>query len=221
MRIITLEESQTVTNAFREAGHEAWSCDLKPCSGGHPQYHIQGDIFDALRERWDMGIFHPPCTYLTVTGNKWFYHPEDKDLPFQDRRPHPKFPDRREKQEKAVQFFMNLVNCGLDKWCIENPVGIMSKRYRKPNQIIQPMYFGHKEPKRTCLWLRGLPRINGNVEYALDPSTCEPEYHVTKSGKRMPKWYAYADKSQGQEKRAEIRSKTFEGIAAAMVKSWG
>ena len=208
--------------AFRGAGHEAFSCDLKPCSGGLPEYHFQDDIFNVLDSySWDVGIFHPPCTYLTVTGNKWFYHPDDKHLPFSERRPHPRFPDRKQKRQEAINFFMRLVNCGLDKWCIENPVGVMSTEYRKPNQIIQPMYFGHKEPKRTCLWLRGLPRINGHFDYALDPSVTPAEYHVTKSGKRMPKWYAYADKSEGQEKRAEIRSKTFSGIAEAMVKSWG
>ena len=206
--IVGFECSGVVRDAFLAAGHDAISCDFKDTIVPGP--HYKGNIFDIINDRWDLGIFHPPCTYLTVTGNKW-NKPEFKE----------RFPDREEKRKEAIETFLRVTRCKIPKWCIENPVGIMSTEYRKPNQIIQPMYFGHREPKRTCLWLRGLPRLNGNVSYALDPSTCEPEYHITASGKRLPKWFAYADKSKGQEHRAEIRSVTFPGIAAAMATQWG
>lgn len=206
--LIGCECSGVVREAFKERGHDAWSCDLQPTE--IPGNHIQGNVLEVLNDGWDLGIFHPPCTYLSVTGNKWF-KPEFKE----------RFPDREERRKDAISFFMAFANCKIKKYCLENPVGIMSTVWRKPNQVIQPMYFGHNEPKKTCLWLRNLPRLNGNLSYALDPSTCVGEYHITKSGKRLPKWYAYADKSKGQEERAKIRSKTFPGIARAMAAQWG
>ena len=152
---------------------------------------------------WDMMIAFPTCTYLTVTGNKWF-KPEYAD----------RFPNRGRDRELAIEFFMSLVNAPINKIAIENPVGVMSRIYRKPDQIITPCMFGHKEPKKTCLWLKNLPKLQP-TEIVL------PEYHITKSGKRLPKWYAYADKSKGQEHRAKIRSRTFQGIADAMASQWG
>lgn len=210
--LIACEESQVICKAFRLKGHEAYSCDLQECSGDHPEWHLQKDVFNVIDNYgpWDLMIAHPPCTYLTVTGNKWF-KPEYKD----------RFPDREERRKEAIKFFMKLANCNIPKYCIENPVGVMSTLWRKPTQIIQPFYFGHPEPKKTCLWLRGLKKLNGNMSYALDKSTCEPEYTLTKSGKKMATWYFYADKSNGQEGRAKIRSKTFQGIADAMANQWG
>lgn len=209
--LVACEESQTVCIAFRNLGHEAFSCDILPCSGGHPEWHIQDDVMNVLRHdiispfttEWDMVIAHPDCTYLTVTGNKWLKEqPRRKSGALVGK-------ERQEAREKAIlffEFFTYLKNIYI---AIENPIGIMSSIYRKPDQIIQPYMFGHKEPKKTCLWLKNLPKLN---------PTClvDPEYHITKSGKRIPLWYAYADKSQGQSYRAKLRSKTFPGIAQAL-----
>ena len=210
MRILVgFEESQEVCKAFRALGHEAYSNDLKPCSGGKPEWHIQGDIFEAIELiRPGLGIFHPPCTYITITANKWL-----KDQPA--RKSGALVGEaRREARREAIKFFMLIAHANIERIAIENPVGCMSTVWRKPDQIIQPFQFGHKEPKKTCLWLKGLPLLKHT-------QIVEPEYHITKSGKRLPKWFAYADKSQGQAARATIRSKTFPGIAAAMASQWG
>jgi len=231
MRILVgCEESQAVTIAFRELGHEAYSCDLLPCSGGHPEWHIQMDILRVINgpghksgyvgnlltqartgvfiDKWDMGIFFPDCTYLTVTANKWLKdQPERKSGALVGQK-------RRDAREKAIKFFIDLYECDIPKIAMENPVGCISSVYRKPDQIITPMEFGHPEPKKTCLWLKGLPLLRP-THFGI-----EPEYHITESGKRLPKWYAYADKSKGQRERAKIRSKTFNGIAKAMADQW-
>lgn len=211
--LIAFEESQEITKAFREKGIEAFSCDLEPCSGGYPQYHFQCDVRDVLDNRWDLMIAHPPCTYLSVSGAKWYYHPDDKDLPYKERRPHPRFPDRAEHREEAVSLFMELTDAPIDHIAIENPVGIMSTRYRKPDQIIQPYQFGEPHAKKTCLWIQGLPLLQPTEEV-------EPEYVTTKSGKRMPKWYNDAWNLPEHERR-KVRSKTFEGVAKAMADQWG
>lgn len=190
--LIACEESGTVRDAFVELGHQAWSCDLKPARNGGN--HFQGDIFDIINDGWELMIAHPPCTYLTVTANKWL-----KDQPAR-KSGALVGTERRQAQREAAEFFKSLYNANIPRICIENPVGIMSN-WRKPDQIIQPFQFGHVEPKKTCLWLKGLPKLKPT-------KIVEPEYHLTKSGKRLPKWYAYADKSKGQEFRAEIRSKT-------------
>lgn len=215
--LVGCERSQAITAAFRALGHEAYSCDLKPAAI-NSQWHFQEDIFELLERTkdfgWDLAIFHPNCQYLTVTGNKWFFHPDDKDLPSSERRPHPKFPDRLQKRKEAVKFFVKLARQKhILHIALENPVGVISTHWRKPNQIIQPYQFGHPEPKKTCLWLKNLPKL-------IPTKVVEPEYHITKSGKRLPKWYAYADQSKGQEHRAEIRSVTFSGIAEAIAKQW-
>lgn len=206
--LIGCEESQEVCIAFRNAGHEAYSCDLKPCSGPFPEWHLQMDVFEAIeRIKPNLAILHPPCTYLTVTANKWLKdQPERKSGALVGCA-------RREARREAVAFFIRLSKVNVPHICIENPVGCMSTLWRKPDQIIQPWQFGHKEPKKTCLWLKDLPLLKHT-------KIVEPEYHTTKSGKRMPLWYAYADKSQGQEARATIRSKTFSGIAEAMASQW-
>lgn len=136
--LIACEESQTVCKAFRLKGHEAYSCDILPCSGGRPEWHIQGDIVIELKKKWDMIIAFPPCTHLAVSGAAWFAE---------------KRKDGR--QQQGIDFFMLFTNAACDKVVIENPVGIMSSIYRKPDQIIQPYQFGEPFSKKTCLWIRG------------------------------------------------------------------
>lgn len=208
--LIACEESQVVCKAFREKGHEAYSCDLQECSGGHPEWHYQMDVFDCIEKHgpWEMMIAHPDCTYLTVTANKWL-----KD---QLARKSGALVGlaRRKAKAMAIDFFMRLVETGIPKICIENPIGCMSTVYRKPDQIIQPFQFGHPEPKKTCLWLNNLPKLIGT-------SIVEPAYTLSKSGNKMATWYFWADKSKGQKERAKIRSRTFQGIANAMANQWG
>jgi hypothetical protein len=198
--LIACEFSGIVRDAFKAKGHDAWSCDLLPTE--REGNHIQGDVLEILDDGWDMMIAHPPCTYLTVTGNKWF-KPEYKE----------RFPTREQDRKDAIEFFMALANAPIPKICIENPIGIMSSLWRKPNQIIQPYQFGHTEAKKTCLWLRGL--------MPLEPTKLvEPEYITFKSGKRMAKWYVDAVKLPKAE-RSKLRSRTFQGIADAMADQWG
>jgi len=204
--LIACEYSGTVRDAFIAMGNDAVSCDILPTEKEGP--HLPCDVSLILDDGWDMMIAFPPCTYLTVTANKWF-----KDQP-------PRKSGalvgaaRRAAREEAVNFFMLLANAPIPKIAIENPVGIMSTRWRKPDHVICPTMFGHPEPKKTCLWLKGLPKLQPT-------ELVEPEYHITKSGKRVPRWFFYADKSKGQNHRAKIRSKTFEGVAAAMASQWG
>jgi hypothetical protein len=184
MRIlVACEESQVVTIAFRDRGHEAYSCDLYPCSGGHPEWHLQRDVVPLLSQNWDMVIAFPPCTNLSVSGARWF---AQKRL------------DGR--QQASIDFFklFTQLDC---PWAIENPIGIMSGLYRKPDQIIQPWQFGHGETKATCLWLNGLPKL-------------VPTNLV--SGREQRIW-----KMPPSEERAKARSKTFPGIADAMAAQWG
>lgn len=203
MRVLVgCEESQAVTIELRNLGHEAYSCDLLPCSGGHPEWHIQGDVFEAIKSfYWDMGIFHPECTRLTVTANKW-YKPEYAD----------RFPTIHEDREKAVEFFMKLVNCGIPKIAIENPIGIMSTIYRKPDQIIQPYQFGDTERKSTCLWLKNLPKL-------VPTDIVEPKIIYHKSGRTDGKLHFETMKLPKEERR-KARSVTFKGIAKAMAEQW-
>ena len=199
--LIACEESQTIATAFRERGFEAFSCDLLDCSGGHPEYHIKGDVLPLLLEPWDLVIAHPPCTYLTVTGIKW-YNPKYNE----------NVEERIKARQKAIDFFMCFVNAPCEKIAIENPVGIMSTLYRKPDQIIQPYNFGDPVSKKTCLWLKGLPKL-------IPTKHVEPTFIMFKSGKRLDKWYADIF-NLPPEKRARVRSKTFQGIADAIVDQW-
>jgi len=139
--LIACEESQAVCKEFRLLGHDAYSCDLLPCSGGHPEWHIQGDVFKILSDGWDLVIAHPPCTYLAVSGARWYYHPDDKDLPVEQRRPHPKYPNRMDDMMDSVEFVKAIYNSNVDKIAIENPIGMLSTRWMKPTQIIQPWMF--------------------------------------------------------------------------------
>ena len=228
--LIACEESQTVCKEFRALGHNAYSCDLVSCSGGHPEWHFQEDVLEVIKHKgghlqtnenvfidgkWDIMIAHPPCTYLSVSGAKWYYHPEDKDLPMEKRRPHPSFPNRAKDREEAVKLFLNIANADIEYIAIENPVGIMSNRYKKPNQIVQPYQFGDSASKTTCLWLKGLPNLESTE--VVDKG----EYIEFKSGKRIPKWYSDAlTKTKTAEDRRRLRSKTFPGIAKAIATQW-
>lgn len=207
--IVGCEESQAVTIEMRKLGHEAYSCDLKPCSGGHPEWHIQADVFEVLNSirfytsdnkphqvsNWDMGIFFPDCTYLTVSANKWYKdQPERKSGTLVGQK-------RRDARERAIHFFMSLYGAKIKQIAIENPIGVMSTRFRKPNQVIQPWMFGHGETKATCLWLKRLPNlIPTNIVEGR-----EQRLHLLPPTKN----------------RAELRSKTFPGIAKAMAEQWG
>ena len=180
--LIACEESQAVTVAMRKRGIEAYSCDILPCSGGYPEYHIQRDVSGLLERDWSMVIAFPPCTHLSSSGARWW---KEKQA------------DGR--QQAAIDFFMQFtkLNC---RWAIENPIGIMSTIYRKPDQIIQPWQFGHGETKATCLWLNGLP--------ALEPTEVVP-------GREQRVW-----KMPQSKNRAKLRSKTLTGIAEAMADQW-
>lgn len=185
--LVACEESQRVCEAFRKRGHNAFSCDIVDCSGGHPEWHFKQDVLQVIPnfggklqngeeyylpegEEWDLMVAHPPCTYLCVSGAAWYYHPEDKGLPIEQRRPHPKYPNRAKDREEAVNFFMELYNSGVKRIAIENPVGIMSTRFRKADQIIEPWMFGDEASKKTCLWLKIclnslLQRLSGKVKW--------------------------------------------------------
>jgi hypothetical protein len=217
--LVACEESQEVCKAFREKGHEAYSCDIQECSGGHTEWHIQSDVLPLLNGncefktidgqkhsidgKWDLIIAHPPCTYLTVTGNRWFNVERCGDKAVQ------RIKDRKE----AAKFFMAFANADCDHIAIENPVGYMSTYWRKPDQIIQPWMFGDAEEKKTCLWLKGLPNL-------IETNIVTPPDRVRfNSGKSMPKWYADAW-HLSKEERSKLRSKTFPGIAKAMANQW-
>ena len=195
--LLACEESQSVTKQLRALGHKAYSCDILPESGGHPEWHIQKDVVEVLEDDWDMIIAFPPCTHLASSGAAWF---------------EAKRADGR--QQAAINFFMLFANHPCKKIAIENPVGIMSTQFRKPDQIIQPWQFGDPYSKRTCLWLKGLPKLRHTD--IVDPG----EMITYKSGRTMPKWYAEAWKLSPSE-RSKTRSKTFPGIAQAMARQWG
>jgi hypothetical protein len=189
--LVGCEESQAVTIELRKLGHEAFSCDLQESSGGYPEWHLKMDVFKAIDlYNWDMGIFFPDCTFLTVSANKWY-----KDQP---KRKSGALvgAERREAREKAIEFFMKLYNCEIPKVAIENPIGVMSSRFRKPDQVLQPWMFGHGETKATCLWLKNLPKL-------------EPTNIVDGRYQRMHLLPKTKD-------RAKLRSKTYLGIANAL-----
>lgn len=217
--LVACEESQAVTAEFRKLGHEAYSCDLIDTSGTHPEWHIKHDVIDFLDGdctfttadgkihsvigKWDAIIAFPPCTYLTITGNRWFNVNRYGDRALK----------RLEERKKAIFFFMKIIKSDCDRIAVENPVGVMSSNYRKPDQIINPYEFGDPYEKRTCLWLKGLPKLKPT-------KVVVPEERVLlKSGKTMPKWYYDAAKYKGT-KRSIVRSKTFPGIAKAMAYQW-
>ena len=223
--LVACEESQTVCKAFREMGHEAYSCDIVECSGGHPEWHIKQDVIPLLNGRcafrtrdgvihkienkWDLIIAHPPCTYLTVTQN-WCYNREK----YGDE----KVNARERNRDEAIRFFMEFTKADCERVAIENPVGCMSRIYQKPTQIIQPYYFGDSAKKTTCLWLKGLPEL-----LPTNIVDCGEIFEYKgKNGniKKYPKWM-YDALGKSQKERQRIRSKTFDGIAKAMAQQWG
>ena len=233
--LVACEESQAVTNELRKLGHNAFSCDIQECSGGHPEWHIRGDVIPLLNgycrfrtedgrwcwldSRWDMIIAFPPCTHLAVSGARHF---EKKR---QDGR-----------QKEGIEFFCKFLQADCDKIAIENPVNIISGDYvqehfpdlcikyglpLKPTQRIQPWNFGDNYNKTTCLWLKGLPKLE--LEVTEHPEMEWKEWVDKKTGKkkRQNKWYYDAlQKAKTSEERSKIRSKTFSGIARAMAIQW-
>lgn len=225
--LVACEESQTVTKELRKLGHEAYSCDILPCSGGHNEWHIQNDVLPLLNGncsfktvdnvlhniigKWDMILAFPPCTHIAVSGAAWFER---------------KRADGR--QREGIEFFCKFLEIDCPKVVIENPAGIISgdyvkkwfpdiaERYSLPKpytQTINPYEYGDPYEKRTCLWIKGLPNL-------LPTNIVEPEPRlVHKSGKSKPRWYAEAFKLPPEE-RARVRSKTFPGIAKAMAEQW-
>lgn len=201
--LVACEESQEVTIELRKLGVEAYSCDILDCSGGHPEWHLKQDVTELLKESWDMIIGFPPCTYLTITGNRWF-----------DVRKYGIKAIKRELNRKsAIEFFMMIANANSNYIAIENPIGIMSTEFRKPDQIIEPYYFGEPFEKKTCLWLKNLPKLTPTNIVDVPPRK------VFKSGKTMASWYADSYGLKPNE-RARLRSKTFHGVAVAMATQW-
>ena len=194
MRVLcACEESQAVTTLLRRGGHDAYSCDLLPTSGRHPEWHIQADALEVVKMDWDMVIAFPPCTHLASSGARWF---EDKK--------------RDGRQQRGIGLFLAFTALDhVPRVAIENPVGIMSSVYREPDQIIQPWMFGHPETKATCLWLKGLPplvetdNVKGQMQ-GLPDSESHRIHHMPPS-----------------PERSMLRSKTYPGIAKAMADQWG
>ena len=198
--LIACEESQTVCKAFRAKGHEAYSCDILPSSGGHPEWHIQGDVVPILEQQWDMIIAFPPCTHLAVSGSKYFKQ---------------KIADGRQKQ--GVDFFMKFANHSCSKIAIENPVGIISSKWRKPDQVINPFQFGHPEAKKTCLWLKGIPKLIPTKTLPLPEGGRWSNQTKDGQNKLMVNgvWIGFND-----PRTQKLRSKTYQGIADAMASQW-
>lgn len=186
--LIACEYSVRVREAFRKLGHDAWSCDLLPTDIPSNK-HYQGDVFDIINGGWDMMIAHPPCTYICNGGNNWL-----------NRRPDLKW---RENREIAANFFMELINAEIPKIAVENPIGCMSSKYRKPDQIIHPYHFGHEYRKDTCLWLKNLPLLKHT-------NTISPPY------KKLDFW-----SNKRNPNGRSLKSVTYQGIADAMAAQWG
>ena len=216
--LVACEESQTVCKAFREKGHEAYSCDIQDCSGGHPEWHIKGDVLPLLEQNWDLIIAHPPCTDLAVSGARHF---EKKRA--------------NGSQKASIEFFCKFLECKCEKVVIENPIGIISgdyliehfsdiaEKYKlpiKPTQIIHPWMFGDNQPKATCLWVKGLKPLKPLITKEPEMEYIEWVDKKTGKNKRQAKWYFEALKLSPKE-RSKARSKTFEGIAKAMAEQWG
>lgn len=218
--LIACEESQRVCIAFRKRGHEAYSCDIQDPSGGHPEWHIMQDALPLLNGcctfhtcdcsthhidgRWDMIIAFPPCTYLTVTGNRWFNVERYGEKTIQ----------RQKCREEAIKFFMAFANADCPRIAIENPIGVMSTAYRKPNQIIHPYMFGDPERKATCVWLKGLSDLKPT-------NIVKPNIIAYKNGKGTDSPWHINTMGLPKNERARLRSKTFPGIAEAMAEQWG
>lgn len=182
--LVACEYSGVVREAFKARGHDAWSCDIVPSE--IEGKHYQGDVRNILDQGWDLMIAHPPCTHLAVSGARWWK-------------------DKKVAQANAIQFFFDLAAAPIKKICIENPIGIMSTQWRKPDQIIHPWMFGDSYTKSTCLWLKNLPKL-------IPTNIVDKGEIVVHGGKRIPKWYS---------NREIARDRTFKGIAEAMAAQWG
>ena len=210
--LVACEESQEVCRAFRAKGHEAYSCDIQPCSGGHPEWHLLGDVSYYLEKEWDMIIAFPPCTHLAVSGARHFEQKRNDG-----------------RQREGIEFFCKFLESKCEKVVIENPIGIISGDYipqwfpdlatkydlpRKPSQIIQPYYFGEPHRKSTCLWIKGLPNLEPTniVKPTLVQYTCK-DGKVVVFDEYMVRGF--------KGDRAKHRSKTFHGVALAMAEQWG
>lgn len=213
--LIACEESQAVCIEFRKLGHNAFSCDIQDCSGGHPEWHIQHDVIPLLngnckfstsdgaeheiKGKWDLIIAHPPCTHLAVSGARWF-----------------KEKQRDGRQQAAIIFFMKMIEADCNMIAVENPVSIMSTKYRKPDQIIQPYMFGDRHRKATCLWLKNLPSLTSTNIVKPDIIT-----YKSKNGKYKTSDIDFAKWYHSDSDRSKKRSKTYPGIAKAMAEQWG
>ena len=203
--LIACEESQAVTKEFRKLGHEAYSCDLIPCSGGHDEWHIQGDALEEANSRkYDLMIAHPPCTFLSVSGNRWLYNKDGS-----------KNEERWENRRKALFFVQQLMDAPIKHIAIENPISVISSQIRKPNQIVQPYMFGDSASKQTCLWTKNLPLLKPTK--IVDKGEFFEWTDKNGKKKRQPLWYYNAFiNSKSDEERRTLRSKTFPGIAEAI-----
>ena len=199
--LVACEESQTVCKAFRELGHEAYSCDIQDCSGGHPEWHLKQDVLPLLHEHWDLIIAHPPCTYMSKAGARWMY-PTAGNLS----------EERYKLSQEAKDFFMEFYNCDCEHVAIENPVPLKVVGLPKPTQSIQPYEFGEPYSKKTLLWLKGLPLL-------------KPTQILTQHTPWMPSNTGGFSRGQGGSRGIahdpKTASKTFQGIADAMAKQWG
>jgi hypothetical protein len=208
--LVACEESQAITKAFRDLGHDAFSCDLLPCSGGHEEWHLKGDVLKFINMGWDLMIAHPPCTYLAVSGARHLYN---KDGSINE--------ERLKNQKEALFFVKQLMDAPINKIAIENPISVISSQIKKPTQIVQPYFFGDKATKSTCLWLKNLPK--------LEPTNIVEkgefkEWKDRKTGKlkRQAVWYYEALlKAKSTAERRTLRSKTFPGMAQAIAEQWG
>jgi ribosomal protein L20A (L18A) len=214
MRIlVACEESQVITKELRKLGHEAFSCDLLPCSGGHPEWHYQQDVFEVIEKGWDMMIAHPPCTYLSVAGAWAMYKKDENGNKVINEV-------RKKNQEDALDFVRKLMDAPIDKIAIENPVSVISSQIRKPDQIVHPYHFGDKASKSTCLWLKNLPKLKhtnvvekGEFKTWIDKKTGKE--------KRQATWiYECLAQAKNKEHLRTLRSKTFKGMAEAIAKQW-
>lgn len=217
--LIACEESQRVCIEFRKKGHNAFSCDIIECSGGHPEWHIHNDAIPLLNgnckfktqngdkhyiEKWDLIIAHPPCTYLCLSGQKHC----NENLYGEKARL------RKIERDKAIDFFMKFISADCERIAVENPVGIMSRYYGKADQYIHPYQFGDPTSKKTGLWLKNLP--------TLKPTNIVPvEYHISGTGRKWDKWFWDSSCIPDLKERSKFRSKTFPGIAKAMAEQWG
>jgi len=196
--LIACEFSGIVRDAFIEKGHDAISCDLLPTEREGP--HIQDNVLDHLNENWDLMVAHPPCTYLSIVGNKHMKNNVEREI----------------KRQDAFNFFMQLINADIPRICVENPVGYINTHYRKPDQIIHPYYFGEQVQKRTCLWLKNLPLLKYNKPL----NKPEPLY-ICQGERCKGKKINWVEGIKGVNDRSKERSKSFVSIANAMVKQWG